>query len=47
MLYQPGDRLQHYTGAVYHVHEVFPTGNCMVGIGSLAAHGEISLMCLN
>jgi hypothetical protein len=50
MLYQPGDRLQHYTGAVYHVHEVYPTGNCLVGIGStdrvLATKAELQTQTL-
>jgi hypothetical protein len=28
------DFIQHHTGAIYHVHEEYPSGNYMVGIGS-------------
>ena len=31
---QTGDRLQHHTGTIYRVHEKYPSGNCMIGIGS-------------
>lgn len=27
-------RLLHYTGTIYHVHEKFPSGNCMIGTGA-------------